>query len=185
MACRGWLVVSAILAGHGVVAGVAYLLWVRVLGLPPVVVWPLLPFSLCVVAGSLVAAWEAVRLVGGVDRFFCGGHAVVMDLLGLGRAEPPWEPVTGGVYALVRHPAYSASLAAYLGLCASVPWLVAGLPLLLAWLLAAVWAEDRVNMRSRAYRVYARGRPGLAPHVVAWYGLRRCLLALRGGATRG
>ncbi len=186
--CRGWLVASAVAAGHLAVALLSFIVWRRLLGLPLLVFWPLVPVSLCGVAAVLVAVAEAVRLVGGVDRFFCGGREALLDLLGLARAEPPRRLVRSGVFAVARHPAYSGSLAAYAAAVLSLPWLLPGLPLVALWVYVAAWVEERVDARSPEYRVYMREVPGLAPLRVLVYGARRCLDVigiLAGSRSRG
>jgi len=186
--CRGWLVAAAVAAGHLLVALFSACLWRCVLGLPFFVVWPLVPVSVCGVAAVLAAVAEAVRLVGGVDSFFCGGRGALLDLLGFARAEPPRRLVRSGVFAVARHPAYSGSLAAYAAAVLSLPWLLPGLPLVAVWVYAAARGEERVDSRSPEYRRYMGEVPGLAPLRVLAYGARRCLGMLgmlAGSRSRG
>ena len=178
-ACR-LLVPAGIIAGHAVIA-VASALASGHLGLPCRLLAPLAPLGACLVVLALLVAWEAVRLVGGPEPFFCGGHMVVRDLLGLARARPPERLVTSGPYSAARHPVYTGSLLAYTGLSLALPCLAPGLLLVAAWVLAAAWAEDRVNMRSPEYRGYASRVPGIAPlRLLSWALARYCRLGRRG-----
>ena len=178
-ACR-LLVPAGILAGHALIAAASA--WASSLvGLPCRLVLPLAPLGVCLVVLALLVSWEAVRLVGGAGPFFCGGHMVVRDLLGLARARPPGRLVTTGPYSAARHPVYTSSLLAYTGLSLALPCLAPGLLLVASWVLAAAWAEDRVNMRSPEYRGYASRVPGVAPlRLLSWALARYCRLGRPG-----
>ncbi len=174
-ACR-ILVPAGIIAGHALIAGASALASKYLLGVGCGIL-PLAPLGLCLLALALLVAYESVRLVGGPGPFFCGGHRVVMELLGRGRAEPPERIVVEGPYSVARHPVYTSSLIAYTGLSLLSPCLAPGLLAVAAWVVAASWAEDRVNMRSGEYRAYASRVPGLAPvRLLAWALGRYCRL---------
>ncbi len=179
-ACR-FLVPAGIIAGHTVIAVASALASKHLLGVGCGFLLPLAPLGLCFLALALLVAYESVRLVGGPGPFFCGGHRVVMDLLGRVRADPPRRIVAEGPYSVARHPVYTSSLIAYSGLSLLLPCLAPGLLAVAAWIAAASWAEDRVNMRSREYRSYASRVPGLAPlRLLIWALGRYCRLG-RGG----
>jgi len=153
--CRWpWATVVGILVGLVVVGVVSWVLLEGVL--PGFVVWGV-PFAVCGVVGGLRASVEAVRLLGGVEVFFCGGRRVLHALLRGEVLDPPGRIVSWGVYGVARHPVYSATLGAYMLLAAAFPRLLLGVVLVGVW----VWLAARVEERFVAASIGSmrRGSP--------------------------
>ncbi len=179
MPCRAPLATAAaIIAGLALIALASTWAWSLTGRDPPPPMPYTAPVTACVLAASLYAVVESVRLLGGPGPFFCGGRMVVLDLLGLARAEPPGEIVEEGPYSVSRHPVYSATLAAYAGLALTLPQLAPGIVLVAAWVWLAAVLEERILSRSREYGGYKSRVPGLAPLRVTLWSCGRLLARL-------
>lgn len=85
------------------------------------------------------------------------------------RVRPVGAVVTGGPYALVRHPAYAGMLLAHAGWVVAFPSAIAAAALLLGLVpavAARIAVEERTLAASPAWRAYAEGRARLIPGVV-------------------
>ena len=174
--CRApWIMPIVILMGLFLIAFISYKI-TGVIGIPlPGMVVVAIPVALVVIVASFKAVLEAIKLQGGVAPFFCGGRLVLYDLLGHVEVEPPETIITVGPYSAARHPTYSATLAAYIGVSLVFPKAFLGTLAVAAWVYIAAWAEERILRKSPSYAEYAKRVPGIAPvRVILWaLGLKR------------
>lgn len=90
-----------------------------------------------------------------------------------------------GPYRVSRHPGYTAAALAYTVLALSYPPALPGVLLAWAWSILAVLAEERVAMRSPAYRGYASRVPRFNPVGLLAYSLRACFQLISRLRRRG
>ncbi len=161
--CRAPLATAAaILAGLVIIADLGARAS-SLAGFEPATHSVLAPIAACLIASSLAATVEAIRLVGGPAPFFCGGREVVRWLLGGPAPEPPSRIIAEGPYSAARHPVYSATITGYLAAAMLEPSILPGLPLVAAWVYAAAILEERILREAPGYREYSPGAAPCAP----------------------